>query len=158
MARRPPVDPVSRTRRLAAARRHIYALLETHATPPLPIVVTKPLTFLPLVHGAPATLAAPLYYLADPEAAIQAVRTDTLDVALRRLAPVARLHVETYAAFLSTHGEFFVWDPPGPFGWVRPALAANGVQLEMRLESEAGTLAWGRSPESLENRPKGGRP
>ena len=59
------------------------------------------------------------------------------------------MRVETYPAFLSTHRDFFVWDPPGPFGWVRSALAADGVQLEKRLESEVGTLLWGRSGESV---------
>jgi hypothetical protein len=104
------------------------------------------MVFLPLAYGAPDRLAPRLYYLADPAATVRATGTDTLDVALTHLALVARLHVEPYGGFLAAHRDFFVWDPPGPFGWVRQALAMDGVEVETRRDSAAGTLMRARPP------------
>ena len=55
---------------------------------------------------------------------------------------MAPVRVEPYRAFLQTHGAFFVWEPPGHFGWVRAALTRDGISLEVRAQDDAGVLLW----------------
>jgi len=131
---------VSRGQEASRAARGSYSALQASAIPADLIVVTEPMVFLPLRYGAPDGLAPRLVYLADPGSALRAVGTDTLDRALGSLAQVAPVRVEPYRAFLRTHGAFFVWEPPGHFGWVRAALTRDGIALEVRAQDEAGVL------------------
>jgi len=134
------ITQAARWREAARTARGAYPALQASAIPADLIVVTEPMAFLPLLYGAPDDLARRLVYLADPGSALRAVGTDTLDRALGNLAQVAPVRVEPYRAFLQTHGAFFVWEPPGHFGWARAALTRDGISLEVRTQDDAGVL------------------
>lgn len=107
-------------------------LPQTPGTDSLPVVVSAPNDFIETSYYAAPSLAARLYYIAEPELALHYVNTDVVDLVARRLAQIRPLHVVSYAAFTATHPRFLVlhWREQ-EFGWLLSKLHDDGATLQL---------------------------
>jgi len=107
-------------------------LPHTPGTESLPVVISAPNDFIETSYYASPTLAARLYYIAEPELALHYVDTDVVDLVARRLAQIRPLHVVSYAAFTAAHPRFLVvhWREQ-EFGWLLAKLHDDGATLQL---------------------------
>jgi hypothetical protein len=92
----------------------------------LPVVVSDPLTYLQIEHYASPEWKARLVGLADPDAAVKYVQTDSADrglLVLRRFLP---LNVQSYAEFSAVRHTFLVYSDHMDFEWVLSQLTGDG--------------------------------
>jgi hypothetical protein len=115
--------------REAAGIGQLCAGLERDHLGKLPVAVSNPLLYLQLVHCASPALADRLVYLSDVADSVRYLHQDTAERALRALRCWTRLHVVDYAAFLTTHRQFFLLDA-GAGAWLATALTADGAHLD----------------------------
>lgn len=124
---RPYPDPVAARPMLAKA-----------AQAPGPIAVAGRLQFLQYWYYTPPDLRGRLVYLADPDAAVRFLGTDTIDrgyLALARWAPVP---VHPYADFVHRHDGFRVYT--GGSGWLLERLRRERWALDLLGREPGGEL------------------
>lgn len=107
-------------------------LPHTPETEALPVVVSAPNDFIETSYYASPSLAARLYYIAEPELALHYVNTGVVDLVARRLAQIRPLHVVTYATFTAAHPRYLVvhWREQ-EFGWLLEKLHDDGATLQL---------------------------
>jgi hypothetical protein len=95
----------------------------------LPIVVSDPLTYLPLAYSTNMDLSEVLVYIPDPQEALRYRGVNTAEYNLIGLRAIAPLHLPTYSSFSSSHQRFLVLWKPSPYDWIVPKLLDTGAEL-----------------------------
>ena len=102
-----------------------------------PIVMASPQLYLQYNHYANEQMRSRLVYLADPEAALEFVSTNSCDINLIKLAPWGPLQVEDYERFIAEHSCFFVvHHERRRFAWLVARLRSEGENLEVISDGE----------------------
>jgi hypothetical protein len=103
--------------------------------PSLPLVVANGLNFLEVDQQAPPELAARLYYLRSPEAALRYTGSNVFELGYPKLEKWCRLRgrIEDYDGFIAQHPRFLVYGSWSfPLDWLIQKLLDDGVQLRLR--------------------------
>lgn len=103
-----------------------------------PVVIASSHEFLELSHDASQHGGTELRYLADPEAALRWLGTDTIELGLVQLQDFAPLQMVDYGRFVATHDRFLLYGEQLDWDWVTDQLRVDGYRFEVlaRLGSE----------------------
>jgi hypothetical protein len=102
----------------------------------LPVLVSDPISFLPVHFYAPEALRSRLSYAYDIEAARRIRGTDSPEHSLSALAPFAPFTAFPYQPFRGRRQEFYVVSFPGEyFAWLLTELKEEGATYEVVYRS-----------------------
>ena len=117
-----------RTEQPFAARRWMPLVAASN----LPVVVTPGVFFLQFQYYAPVAVQWRIYYLANPQYAMQLDTTDTADTVLINMArAVPRIYVSSYDEFLIKQKRFLLIADVTGQAWIIHKLRMDGAHLEL---------------------------
>jgi hypothetical protein len=113
-----------------AARRWMPVI----AASKLPVVVAPATFYLQFQYYAPVDLQWRIYYLANPDYAMQLDKSDSSDATLINLArAVPRIYVSSYDEFLARQKKFLLLADVTGQAWIMHKLRLDGAHLELMM-------------------------
>jgi uncharacterized membrane protein len=109
----------------------LQRLLQRHGLTGSPVVVSDGLRYLPMAYYAGSGREHEFVYLADPGAARKAIRTDSVDVAIVKLAPYLPMRVLDPTAFLAEHPVFLVFSENTLWDYLPRRLIKEGHSVQV---------------------------
>jgi hypothetical protein len=95
-------------------------------TPDLPVVVSHGMQFVAMSYY---TQASELTYLTDNAAAVRHAGTDSVEIAVQKVARLLGLRVERRETFIAAHDKWLLYSAPDRYDWLYAALQADGLQI-----------------------------
>jgi hypothetical protein len=106
------------------------ALLDL-AKPDLPILVSDPLTYLPLDYYADSRLRDRLVFVGDVDQAAKRIRTDSAERTVVAMAGMMPLQARNYDTYVRLHRTFYVYWAGQRVDWVLHQLKEDGMRVEL---------------------------
>ena len=106
-------------------------LIERHDVARLPIVISNGLNYLPMAYYEGSARDVPFYYLADPASAIKFIQTDSVDLALLKLAPYLPMRLQEPSSFFAEHPVFLVFSESMLWDYLPRRLLREGHSVRL---------------------------
>jgi len=96
-----------------------------------PLVIASAHLFFQLSHYAPPELASRFVYLAARAAALDYLKTDTVELGMQEFGRWTPMSIEDYRSYVRAHPRFLLFGDTGAWVWLLPDLKARGARLQL---------------------------
>ena len=109
----------------------LQRLLQQHGATGMPVVISNGLRYLSMAFYRESTDEVDFIYLADPATALKSIRTDSVDLALLKLAPYLPMRLEEASSFFAAHPVFLVFSENDLWDYLPRRLIREGHSVRL---------------------------